>query len=508
MPEHKSKRSSYHAIHHHVFWPSLAVIILFIVVTLLNHKRTGAFFSDIQTMISVNTGWLMILVVNILLIFCLYLAFGKYANIRLGGPRAKPEFSTSAWFAMLFSAGMGIGLLFWSVAEPISHYANPPTGTGMTPAAAQTAMNVTFLHWGLHAWGIYALVGLALAYFTFNRKLPLTISSLFHPILGKHVNGPIGHIIDTLAVIATLFGLATSLGLGARQINAGLHFLLETEISTNVQIFIIAGTTLVATASVVLGLKNGVRRLSELNMYLAAAFLAAMLLFGPTLFIIDSFVQNTGSYIQQLPRLSFWAEAYKQTSWQNDWTIFYWGWWIAWSPFVGMFIARISKGRTIRQFVLGVLLVPTLLTFIWLSTFGGAALHLQITGMADIVGAVNDNVATALFKLLAHYPYAFISSTIGLVLICSFFVTSSDSGSLVIDSITSGGRLDAPVGQRIFWALTEGVVAAILLIGGGLQALQTASITTGLPFAVVLLVVCYCLYKELNKHESPKKQQP
>ncbi len=399
---------------------------------------------------------------------------------------------------MLFSAGMGIGLLFWSIAEPINHFMNPPLATGGTPAAAQEAMNFTFLHWGFHAWGIYTLVGLSLAYFTYSHGLPLTIRSVFYPILGDKIYGIRGDIIDIFAVLATLFGLATSLGLGVQQIAAGLAHVFGISSGLTTQILLIAGITGIATTSVVLGVDKGVKFLSEWNMRIAVLLLVLVVILGPTIFIFQSFVQNTGSYLYSFLEISTWTESYTGNDWQNAWTVFYWGWWIAWSPFVGMFIARISKGRTIREFILGVLIVPSLITFFWISAFGSTSIQQALLGDDTILNAVDDNVATALFVFLEDYPFAIILNVIGVILIAGFFVTSSDSGSLVIDSLTSGGKIDAPVGQRIFWAVTEGAVAAVLLIGGGLQALQTASIVTGLPFAFILLFMCYSLYNGLR----------
>ncbi len=499
-------------IHGPVFWPAAVIIVLFIVITLVVGEPMEKVFADLQDGISDNGGWFFVLVVNIFLFFTLYIAFSRFGKIRLGGKNAEPEFGTMAWFAMLFSAGMGIGILFWSVAEPIFHFQSPPiSGVGETRDSATEAMNFTYLHWGLHAWGIYALVGMALAFFSYNRKLPLTIRSVFYPILGKRIYGWPGNVIDVLAVVATLFGLATSLGLGVKQVNAGLSYLFGITDSPITQVVLIGIITLMATASVVLGIDKGVRVLSEWNVRIAAVFLLFMIILGPTLFIFDSFTQNTGYYLQNVLALGFWTESYQQTNWQNNWTVFYWAWWISWSPFVGMFIARISRGRTVREFVLGVLIVPSILTFLWLSAFGGSAILLELTGSDVISAAVTENVATALFVLLEQYPFSFVTSLVGVLLITSFFVTSSDSGSLVIDSITAGGKLDAPVGQRVFWAFTEGGVAAVLLIGGGLGALQTAAITTGLPFALVLLVMCYSLYRglkmELSQEEELQKEK-
>jgi len=462
-------------------------------------------FSNVQTAISNSFGWLFVIAVNIFLVFMLYIGLSQLGSIRLGGKDAKPEFSTMAWFSMLFSAGMGIGILFWSVAEPVYFFnISPPQGEGGTPGAAQRSMDFAYLHWGLHAWGIYALVGMALAFFAFNRKLPLSIRSVFYPVFGKRIHGPLGDGIDTLAVLADLFGLATSLGLGVTQISAGFSYLFGIGDTIVTQVTLIIVITLAATVSVILGIDKGVKFLSEWNVRIGAVFLIFMIIVGPTIFIFDSFVQNTGSYVQQFINMGFWTESYNQSNWQNSWTLFYWAWWISWSPFVGMFIARVSRGRTVREFVFGVLLVPSIITFLWLSAFGGSAIYLELNQIANVSNAVQDNVAVALFELLGNFPLATVSSFIGVLLVMSFFVTSSDSGSLVIDSLTSGGKIDAPVGQRIFWANTEGAVAAVLLIGGGLGALQTATITTGLPFTFVLLLMCYSLYKGLNQEHAEK----
>lgn len=499
-PELKSTKK-YFDVDAPVFWPSAIIIVLFISVTLIVGAPMAQVFNNLQNAISDAGGWFFVLAVNFFLIFVLYIAFSKYGSIKLGGKTAKPEFSRGAWFAMLFSAGMGIGILFWSVGEPMNHFFNSPLSEGRTVEAARVAMELTFLHWGLHAWGIYALVGMALAFFTFNRGLPLTISSVFYPLLGRKVNGPIGKMINVLAVVATLFGLATSLGMGVQQVSAGLAHLFGLPDTIKTQVILIVLITLAATGSVVAGLSSGVKRLSEINIVIAALFLLFIIVVGPTLFIVDSFVQNLGSYVQNFFELSFWTETYQQSDWQNSWTVFYWAWWVSWSPFVGMFIARISRGRTLKEFVLGVLIVPTLLTFLWLSAFGGSAMFLELNGLADIAGAVKDNVATSLYVLLEQFPLSLVTSFVGVILVTSFFVTSSDSGSLVVDSLTAGGKLDAPVAQRIFWALTEGGIAAVLLLGGGLQALQTAAITTGLPFAIILLIIAYSLMKGLrNEH--------
>ena len=406
---------------------------------------------------------------------------------------------------MLFSAGMGIGLVFWSVGEPMWHFIGPPSLFGVegsSGASAQAAMAVTIFHWGFHAWAIYAVIGLALAFFCFNKGLPLTPRSAFYPLIGDKIYGFWGHLIDIIAVFATIFGLATSLGLGAQQVNAGLTTLFGVAAANvGVQVILIAIITGIAIISVVTGLKKGVKILSQFNIYLALLLTLFVLILGPTLFLFDSLGQNIGSYLSNIIPLSTWTESYGpvEAGWQHSWTVFYWAWWIAWSPFVGMFIARISKGRTIRQFVGGVLFVPTLVSSIWLTVFGGTALHRELYSGGGIVDAVKDNVATAMFELLATLPLAEITSFLMVIVIITFFVTSSDSGSLVVDTITSGGNLHPPVIQKVFWASAEGVVAAVLLLAGGLGALQSSSIAAGFPFAIILLLMVVSLHKGLSK---------
>ncbi|MCF8028421.1 MAG: BCCT family transporter [Desulfobacteraceae bacterium] len=492
-------------IHPQVFFISAALIIFFVVTTIIFQQSLANVFAQMQTGISKYAGWFFIWTVNIVLIFILVLLAGRFGDIRLGGPDARPEFSTMGWFAMLFSAGMGIGLLFYGVAEPMFHYAaNPLTEPGTTESVRK-AMDITFLHWGLHPWAIYSLVALSLAFFSFNKGLPLSIRTAFYPLLGERVYGWPGNIIDILATVATLFGVATSLGLGVQQVNAGLDYLLGIGQSINIQVMLIAGITGVATWSVVKGLDKGIRRLSEINIAFAALLALFVLLVGPTLFIMDALLENIGYYVQHLPQLSTWNETYEQTEWQQGWTIFYWSWWIAWSPFVGMFIARVSHGRTIRQFISGVLLVPTFITFLWITIFGNTALFIEMFGAGGISKAVQDNIPVSMFVMLENFPLSIVTSALSIVVIITFFVTSSDSGSMVIDIITSGGNPNPPVLSRLFWAIMEGVVAAALLMGGGLVALQTATITTGLPFAIVILGMCVALYKGLSDYSAPQE---
>ncbi|MFV0421077.1 BCCT family transporter [Oleidesulfovibrio sp.] len=492
-------------VHPWVFFGSAALIILFVGITIVFQHFLGNVFQAMQSYMSTYAGWFFIATMNIVLLFVLLLIVSRFGDIRLGGPDAEPEFSTLGWFAMLFSAGMGIGLLFYGVAEPMFHYvANPLTEPGTTDAARK-AMDITFLHWGLHPWAVYTIVGLALAFFSFNKGLPLSIRTAFYPVFGERIYGPIGNIIDIMATVATLFGVATSLGLGVQQVNAGLDHLFGVGQSTTIQVLLIAGITAIATWSVVKGLDKGIRRLSELNIALAAALALFVLILGPTLFILNGTLENIGYYIQFLPQLSTWNETYEHTQWQHGWTIFYWAWWIAWSPFVGMFIARVSFGRTIREFILGVLLVPTFITFLWITIFGNTALNIEMFGGGGIATAVQENLPVSLFVLLEHFPLSSVTSALGIVVIVTFFVTSSDSGSMVIDIITSGGDPNPPVLSRLFWALLEGAVAAALLMGGGLVALQTATITTGLPFAAILLGMCYSLHKGLNEYTGPQE---
>ena len=481
---------------------SAGILLVFIGASLMFSDAASDVFSAVLDFINGSLGWFYILDFNIFLLVALYFAFTRYGKIRLGGAKARPEFSTGAWYAMLISAGIGIGLMFWGVAEPIFHLSSPPPVFGVEPGtgeAGKVALSTSFLHWGFHAWALYGLVALALGFFAYNRGLPLTFRSVFYPILGPRIYGPWGNAIDILTVVATLFGLATSLGLGASQAAAGLNKLFGLPSGTGFQIILITCITGLATISVVAGLDAGVKRLSQLNIYVAAAFLLFVLLVGPTLFILSLFTQSLGHYISVLPVLSFWNEAFTGTSWQASWTVFYWGWWISWSPFVGMFVARISKGRTVRELLTGIIFLPSLLCFLWFSVFGGAALHLQLNGLRDVATAVNDNVATALFDMLEAFPLTGLVSFVGVLLLITFFVTSSDSGSLVVDHLTSGGKLDSPKPQRVFWALMEGLVAIVLLLGGGLSALQTAAVATGLPFSLILLLMCWAMKKVFDE---------
>lgn len=400
---------------------------------------------------------------------------------------------------MLFSAGIGIGLLYWGVAEPLFHFAKPPMGTPETVETAKQAMSLSFLHWGLHGWALYGIVALSLAYFHYRRGLPLSIRSVLYPILGQKIYGRWGHTVDILAVFGTMFGVVTSLGLGVMQINSGLTIVFGVANSLPLQLLLIAVITLLATMSVMLGLDKGVKRLSDINILLTVLLLGFMLLLGPTQQIIDSFVENVGNYVSDLVPLGFWSEAYSNTDWQANWTLFYWAWWVSWSPFVGIFIARISRGRTIREFIFGVLFIPMLILFFWFTTFGGTAIHMELAGNPGLVELVKTDSNSVIFKLMEFYPLTKPVSMLIVVMIVLWFVTSSDSASLVIDMLTSGGDNNPPKIQRLFWALSQGIIAAVLLVAGGLAALQAAAIIAGFPFAIVVFVMMYCLWRGLTR---------
>jgi choline/glycine/proline betaine transport protein len=482
-----------------VFFGSAAVIFAVVAVGAAAPDVMDDLFSTLQGWIVDTFGWFYMLSVAVFLVFALGLAASGLGRIKLGPDDAEPDYGYGAWFAMLFSAGMGIGLMFFGVAEPVMHYTSPPAGEGGTVAAAREAMAITFFHWGVHAWAIYAVIALALAFFSYRLGLPLTIRSALYPLLGERIHGAAGHVVDILAVVGTMFGVATSLGLGVMQVNSGLSHLFGIPNGVAVQLGLIGVITALATGSVVSGLDNGIRRLSQLNLILALALVAFVLLAGPTLFLFKALIQNIGAYLGSVVERTFNLYAYRPNDWIGGWTLFYWAWWIAWSPFVGMFIARISRGRTIREFVVGVLLVPVGFTFLWLTVFGNSAMALDMGAASGaIAAAVGENVSTALFRFLEFFPFGGAASLVATVLVVTFFVTSSDSGSLVIDIITAGGDPDPPVVQRIFWAVTEGAVASVLLLAGGLKALQTASITAALPFAFVMLLVCFGLWKGLR----------
>ncbi|CCQ74828.1 BCCT family transporter [Magnetospira sp. QH-2] len=497
-------------IHHPVFWISAILVLLFVITTIVMPTEAKGVFDGAKSWSINNFDWLFMVGGNIFVLFCLALIFLPVGKIRIGGDGARPEFTTLSWFAMLFAAGMGIGLMFWSVAEPTAYYTNwwgtPLNAEANTPEGAHMAMGATMFHWGLHPWAIYAVVALSLAFFTYNKGLPLTIRSGFFPLLKDHCWGWFGHVIDVVAVLATLFGLATSLGFGAQQAASGLHFLFDIPNTINTQIAIIIGVTSLALVSVVRGLDGGVKVLSNLNMGLAVILLIFVFIAGPTLAILITMGDTALAYVENLIPLSNWIGR-EDEKFYHGWTVFYWAWWVSWAPFVGMFIARISKGRTVREFVTAVLLVPTLVTLVWMSVFGGTALDQIQNNVGQLANGLGE-VSLAMFQMLENLPLSSVVSFIAIVLVLVFFITSSDSGSLVIDSITAGGKVDAPVPQRIFWAVIEGVIAGALLFGGGadaLGALQAAAIAVGLPFTLVLIFMCISLYMGLSSELKLRK---
>ncbi|MEQ8287599.1 BCCT family transporter [Thalassospira sp.] len=499
-------------VHNPVFLISGLSIVAFVFLTLAFQESVGPMFNDLRGWLTSSLDWFFLSAANVFVLLCLFLIVSPLGRVRLGGVDAKPDYSYSGWFAMLFAAGMGIGLMFYGVSEPISHFSSSiggralgengmrtdwaPLGgaAGDADAAFDLGMAATIFHWGLHPWAIYATVALALALFSFNKGLPLTMRSVFYPIFGERVWGWTGHVIDILAVFATLFGLATSLGFGAEQANAGLDFLFGIPVTDGSKVVLIIAITGVALISVLAGLDAGVKRLSEINMVLAAVLLLFVILVGPTMDIIKGFFTSLVAYVEYLPALSN-PVGREDANFSQGWTSFYWAWWISWSPFVGMFIARVSRGRTVREFITCVLIIPSLVCVLWMTAFGGTAVHMVTEGVTAIAEA---GLPIKLFTMLEQLPLHEITSFIGIVLVIVFFVTSSDSGSLVIDTITAGGKVDAPVPQRIFWCTFEGLVAIALLLGGGLGALQAMAVSTGFPFAIILLLACYSIIQGLR----------
>jgi len=485
-----------------VFLGAAATVVGFVAFGSLASETAFRLFQDLQGAIVHYAGWFYVLTTTTLLVFALYVGLGRYGRIRLGGEDARPEFGTLTWFAMLLAAGMGIGVVFFGAAEPVQHFAGAPAGIPGSGEDATRALRITFHHWGLHAWGIYATFAMALAYFHFRHDLPLAPRSLLYPLIGPRIHGWMGHLVDVLCTVGTLFGVATSLGLGSAQINAGLHALFGWPQELAVQLALIAGITAIATISVVSGLHVGIRFLSRSNMTLAGILLAFVLVTGPTLYQLDLFTSSLGAYLQSLPALSLWTDPGAGSAdgedWQGRWTLFYWSWWISWSPFVGVFVARISRGRTLREFVLGALCIPSLVSFLWFSAVGGSALHAAANGAPELIDHILEDEALSFFIVLDALPWAGVTHLAATVLVLVFFVTSSDSGSLVDDMVTSGGHPDPPRAQRVFWAVSEGAVAATLLVAGGLEALRTASLTTGLPLAVFLLVASVGLVRALR----------
>lgn len=489
-------------IHNPVFFLSAGLVLLFAIISLIFPGAAGDGLEASRAWTLQTFDWLFAMTPVLLTIFCFGIVVSPLGRIRLGGVDARPEFAIHSWIAMLFAAGVGIGFMFYGAAEPLAYYSDwfgtPFNVEAGTPEARRLAFSATLFHWGISPWVIYAVVGLALGFFAYNKGLPLTIRSAFYPILGERVWGFWGHVIDTLAVISTVFGLATTIGIGATQASSGVAYLLDQPVTLGMQILLVLSITGLAVISVLRGMDGGVKLLSNINMSIALILMIFVFILGPTLTIVSGFGQNFLAYLTDAVALSNWFGREDQ-AWFHDWTIFYWAWWISWSPFVGMFIARVSRGRTVRQFLTAVLIVPTVVTMIWMSAFGGNGLDQVDQNLGELASGIGDS-SLALFQMLEHLPLTSITSFLSITLVLVFFITSSDSGSLVIDSITSGGKTDAPVPQRVFWATTQGVIAAVMLgIGGNavLQALQAGAVSTGLPFTVVLLVMCVSLARGL-----------
>jgi BCCT family betaine/carnitine transporter len=506
--------------HNRVFAISGLAIVAFVVITLMFQNQAEPVFTSTKNWLTANLDWFFIGAANIFVLLCLFLIVSPLGNVRLGGTEATPDFSYLGWFSMLFAAGMGIGLMFYGVSEPITHFSAAFGGTefnadgirtdsaplggagGDQAAAIKLGMAATIFHWALHPWAIYAVLALGLALFSFNKGLPLTIRSIFYPILGERVWGWPGHIIDIIAILATLFGLATSLGLGASQAAAGLNFLFGWAEGDTTDVLLVMGITAIALISVLAGLEKGVQRRSQVNMSLAAILMLFVIIVGPTVAIFTGFAENLYNYIVNLPALSN-PVGREDLGYSQGWTSFYWAWWIAWSPFVGMFIARVSRGRTVREFLISVLLIPSLACVFWMTVFGTAAIEQFVAGAEQIA---SEKLSLKLFIMLGGLPWTEVTSFVGIILVMVFFITSSDSGSLVIDTISAGGKVEAPVPQRIFWCTFEGLVAIALILGGGLVALQAMSLSLGLPFTIVLLASCFAVVQGLRS--EPRVGKP
>ena len=471
-----------------VFYPALVLLAIGVVAVVTMPGDGAAVFADLQAAIVKAASWFYVLVIALIAVMVLVLSVSRYGDIKLGPDHAEPDYGFLSWFSMLFAAGVGVGLLFYGVAEPVLHFLSPPVGEGGTEAAAAGAMQLTYLHWGFNAWATYAAVAMVLAYFSYRHNLPLTLRSAFYPLIGDRIYGPMGASVDVFAVICTTCGISVSLGLGVLQINTGLNYLFGVAIDAWVQVLLIFATMAVATVSVIMGLDSGIKRLSEINTVLAVSLLLLILLAGPTALLLSGTLQNFGGYIASVVPRTFDLYVYAPTNWLGDWTIFYWGWWISWTPFVGIFVARISRGRTIREFLIGVTVVPTLFVCLWLGVLGGSGIELILNqGVTELGDAIIDNPAVGLFRFLEFLPATELLSMICLGMIVIFFVTSADSGAMVLNMLSARGRDDTPALQRSIWTLVIAITASVLLLGGGLQALQAATIASALPFAIALL---------------------
>lgn len=490
-----------------VFYTSVLVLFAILALALIFPESFLKTVKSTQAFLTENFSWFYILSVTIIFFSAIFLMFSRYGDIKLGPDHSKPKYTNGSWFAMLFAAGMGIGLMFFGVSEPLMHYLNPPSADSQTIEAAKKAMSITFFHWGLNAWAVYGIIAIILAFFAFRHNLPLTLRSAFYPIIGNKIYGKFGDAVDVFAAVATLCGVATSLGFGVLQINAGFSYLFNIEITTNMQIAIIAIITIFVTLSATSGVDKGIKILSNTNMILAICLVLLVLIFGNTTHLLKSLLENTGNYITSFinDNLNLYAYEKQKDSWLGGWTIFYWAWWLSWSPFVGMFIAKISRGRTIREFILGVMFVPAGFTFLWMTVFGNSALDLVNSGFTELIDAVNKDASLALFIFLEKFPFTSLLSGISIFMIALFFITSADSATMVINMLCSNGKDDTPKWQKVFWCFLIGLVAAILLYSGGLDALQTIAILSAFPFTIALLGCIYGLFKAL-RIDSEKKQ--
>ncbi|WP_010677371.1 glycine betaine uptake BCCT transporter [Bacillus timonensis] len=489
-----------------VFFISIILTLIFIIWGVFFTENL-AHVTDIIYNGSIDyLGWVYLAATLFFVIFSVFLLFSKYGDIRLGKKTDRPDFNTASWLAMLFGAGMGIGIVYWGVAEPVTHYTNPPYGDPYTVNAANTAMKYTFFHWGLDPWAIYTIIGLALAFFQYNKKLPASISSAFYPMLGDRIFGPIGKTIDILSIFATVFGIATSLGLGAMQVTAGMHDLFGVPNGLIVQLIVIAVATVLFTISINTGLERGIQYLSNAAMILSFAIMLMILIVGPTLTVIKVFFNTTGLYLSDFIHMSLRLQPFGEGEWIASWTLFYWAWWIAWAPFVGMFIARVSKGRTVREFVIGVLIFPTLGTCLWMSVFGGSALELvQNTGNHDLAAHITENVSLSIFTFFDYLPLSSVLSTLGFAVVAIYYITVADTATFVLGMLSEGGTLNPSNKIKVTWGVIQSALAAVLLLAGGLEVLQTASIAAALPFAIILVIMCFSLLKGLKSEAEVQR---
>lgn len=487
-----------------IFFIGATICLSFVIWTVLTGASTETVFNGVQSFFSVHFGWFYLTAVSFFIAFLMWLALGKYGHVRLGKDDEKPQYSLMSWFAMLFAAGMGIGLVFWSVAEPMSHYLSPAFLEGRTTAAASEAMRASFTHWGIHPWAIYGMFGLPLAYFQFRKNKPALVSSCLESLIGeKQVNGVIGKTVDIVVVIATVFGVATSLGLGSMQINSGLHYIFGIPYSNNIMLFIIVGATVLFILSSVSGIDRGIKVISDTNMVLMIVLLGFIFLCGAKIFVANFFVDSVGKYLSSLVSVSFWTDPFKESNgWLSAWTVFYWAWWMSWGPFVGGFIARISRGRTIREFVIGTMLVPSLFCCIFMCVMGGNAIYWDMQGVTGIADALNENVSYALFAMLEQFPFTKLVSALFVILLLIFFISSADSSTFVCSSMTSKGIQNPSGSVKVIWGVFEGIVAVILLYSGGLSAVQSVSVTIGFPLMILCLFIAASLIRSLREESK------